>query len=445
MKGFSGTVNNKILHRANLSLVFILCLGFALRFFWVMTLDDNISWEDEADYMALSEKITAGEGFVNTDGTPTAFRAAGYPVFLSVLRFAGFRDPFGIRLVQVYLGTLIIWLVYMLGREIFDRKTGKTAAFVTAIYPYYIYMPGTILAATLLTGLILLATWVLHKAVMEYRLGMVCAGGFIMGLAVLTKPSAITFVVAVVAWLVYVFMKDSRKRLIYAVLFAVTVLLTITPWMIRNYVKLDTPVLTTNMGRNLWLGNNPLSTANTGSSIKMSNFLERKIDLAGSETNAEKIYIDEAKNFIVNHPGKFILLTIQKGLGFWRWTPSPTTGGYGQQHLFLYWSSILSFGPVFLLALTGFVFTTPERRKQIMLWIYYILFFTLLHAFFISKVRFRLPLDVFLIMMAASTLFRLKEVFYKCKNELFFIFKSNTGYVFNRMEKISNSSRKAKE
>ncbi len=438
-------MNNRILHRANVSLVFILCLGFVLRLFWVMTLDNKISWEDEADYMALSEKITAGEGFVDAEGTPTAFRAPGYPVFLSALRIAGIYDPVGIRLAQVYLGTLIIWLVYALGGRIFDRKTATTAAFITAVYPYYIYMTGTILAATLLTGLVLLATWVLHKAVMENRLGLVCAGGVIMGLAVLTKPSAMTFVVAVVAWLVYVFAKTPREKITGPVLFAVAVLLTITPWTTRNYVRMNTPALTTNMGRNLWLGNNPLSTANTGSGIKMSNALERKIDLAGSETNAEKIYFDEAKNFIVHHPGKFILLTVQKGLGFWRWTPSPTTGGYGQQHLFLYWSSVLSFGPVFLLALAGFAFTTPARRKQIMLWVFYLLFFTLLHAFFISKVRFRLPLDAFLILTAACMVPMLKKVFHKCEHGLSLVFKSNTGYVFSKMEKLSSSSRKAKE
>ena len=105
----------------------------------------------------------------------TAFRAPGDPVFLSLFRIAGITDPAGIRLLQVYLSVLIIWLVYVLGKRIFDRKTGLFAAFFTAIYPYYIFMPGTILAATLLTGLILTGSLFLHKAVSEQRPALTAA------------------------------------------------------------------------------------------------------------------------------------------------------------------------------------------------------------------------------------------------------------------------------
>jgi len=438
-------VNNKLLHRVNLLLVFIFCLGFCLRFFWVMTLDNNISWEDEADYMTLSEKICAGEGFVREDGTPTAFRAIGYPVFLSLLKFAGFYSPLGIRLVQVYLSILIIWLVYVLGNRIFDKKTGIIAVFITAIYPYYIFMPGTILAATLLTCLILFATLTLHNAIKKSSTFLLVVSGVILGLAILTKPSAMTFVFGVIAWLFIVLSKNSRKRLIYSVLFILTLLLTISPWMMRNYVKMNTFSITTNVGRNLWLGNNPLTTVNTGSNIKMDKFLEQKIDNARTEIQAEKIYFTEVKNFIIKNPGRFILLTLNKGLGFWRWSPSPTTGRYYEHHNYLYWLSVFSVGPVFIFALLGFILTPKELRKYILLWLFYILFFTVLHAFFISKVRFRLPLDIFLILTAAYSVQRLKELVYKCKAELRILFKSNTEFAFKGSEKIMFTHRKAKE
>jgi hypothetical protein len=175
------------------------------------------------------------------------------------------------------------------------------------------------------------------------------------------------------------------------------------PWMMRNYRLLGKPVLSTNGGRNLWLGNNPESSVNSGSDIVMPPELAARIS-AATEIEADRIYSEEALKFVKANPKHYLWLAVQKGLALWRFDPSPTTEGYPRYKNVYSLISYISYAPILLFAVAGFFLTGRTDKKIELLWIFFGLAFTLLHAVYISKVRFRLPLDYFLIQMAATTL-----------------------------------------
>jgi len=404
VKGYLNTVIKVRVDKFSVLLCAVLVIGFGLRLALALTMDNKISWEDESDYLDLAQKISNGAGYVLADGSPTAFRAPGYPAFLTLLHLGGLTSPLAVRIIQALLATIIIWLVYRLGSELMNRAAGLTGAALTAIYPYYIFMPATLLAETLFTTLLLAAVLLFHLSLRTGRGKLLLGSGTLMGFAILTRPAAWALTGGILFWLLFITRYPARQRLGLAALFFIAVLLTVTPWMTRNYVRLGSFALATNGGRNFWLGNNSAATINSGSNIAMDAEMNRIIENAAGETARERIYYDEAFRYIQSHPRQFIVLTFSKALAFWRWTPSPVTdNNYARSNL-MNWLSVLSVAPVFILAVAGYILVSAELRSKISLWLIMALFYTAIHALYISKVRFRLPLDAFMIMAAAFTL-----------------------------------------
>ncbi len=380
-------------------ILLVLLLAFVVRLGYVLSLGDRLYWVDEYDYMAIAESVAEGHGF-SINGEPTAFRPAGYPLFLALFHKLGVQSEMDIRLLHVVLGVLAILFVYLIALHLMHPNAALLAALYAALYPYFIYVSGTVLATSWFVLLLTASVFFTLKAARQQQAKFIIIAGLLMGLAVLTRTSAAVLGAAVMLWMVKSMRAHFKTAILFSTLFAVSAALVITPWMLRNYHQFGAPMLSSNGGRNLWLGNNPESTINTGSNIEMPEELAFRIANA-SEVEADRIYTDEAKQFIRTHPKSFILLTLKKGLSLWRFDPSPTTKGYDVLEYLYEVASIVSYAPIFLLAIFGFWVASKEHRDIMLMWLLFALFFTALHAVFIVKVRFRLPLDVFLIIMAA--------------------------------------------
>ena len=157
--------------------------------------------------------------------------------------------------------------------------------------------------------------------------------------------------------------------------------------------------------------------------------MQQKIDTAAGEFEKNNIYTQEAKKFIRDNPYTFLSLCLKKSAAFWRLDPSPTTDGYVEKKNLLGWAGILSTGPVFFLALFGFVGAPVYYRKQLLLFVFYAVFFTALHAIFISKVRLRLPLDQFMMISAAIAVVCWKEIFISFKKKLYVLKKKHLNQI----------------
>ncbi len=381
-------------------LYIILLFGLLLRIGLVLNLPNRVFWTDESDFLALADRVIDGDGYVNKNGVPTAYRAVGYPVFLIFIKILGLTSLPATRIVQAVISVLTLYIAYLLAKRLFGTKIALWSVLIASVYPYYIFLPATILAATWYCLILLLSTITLYKAVETEKAGLFALSGFLFGYLALIRPAGQVLFGAAVVW--YVFYKPNKLKLVKPLsVFILTFIIVVGPWYYRNYTKLGVLNLVTNGGRNLWLGNNPCSTINTGSNLERPEDLDEKIRAVDSEVERDKIYLKEAKEYIKSNPGRFLGLSIQKAVSFWRWDPSPTTGGYVKLDMLIKLISILTFGPIFILAVCGLVFAQRDLRRLLYLWVWYGFFYTGLHAVFISKVRFRLPLDYFLIMVAS--------------------------------------------
>jgi tetratricopeptide (TPR) repeat protein len=184
-----------------------------------------------------------------------------------------------------------------------------------------------------------------------------------------------------------------------------TILLTISPATIRNYIVSGRFVLiSTNGPINLWIGNNPyaegwFSYPPSEYSEKIAKEAEEKGDIA---------YIEEVARFIKDYPNQFARLLLKKFLLFWDSTEIANNINYELQKGFSWVSKILllSFGLIAPLAILGILLSL--KRGPLLLHLF-ILSFMLASILFFITARHRMPILPIFIIFSAFSLYWLYE------------------------------------
>jgi 4-amino-4-deoxy-L-arabinose transferase-like glycosyltransferase len=124
----------------------------------------------------------------------------GWIVWLSTTLFGD--SPLGVRMVPIAAGSLAAWLVFLAGRQLYDERTGRLAALLTALVPM-MFTYGTL--ATPDAPLLLFSSatlWAMAHALTAGRLTWWLAAGAFLGGAMLSKYQAILLAVGLLAFLV---------------------------------------------------------------------------------------------------------------------------------------------------------------------------------------------------------------------------------------------------
>ncbi len=175
----------------------------------------------------------------------------------------------------------------------------------------------------------------------------------------------------------------------------------LSPWWIRNAIRFDAFVpFTTSSAANLYLGNNP---HNPDAGVDWASNVEpevvAKINELPNELSRQQAYKDAALQYIIGKPAAFISAAAKKFVRFWSIVPNAAEFRGGLYALI----SAASFGPVLLLALIAAV--RQRRQWRLLAPLYLIVgYFTLVHVITIASLRYRLPIEPLLIVLAAEPL-----------------------------------------
>ena len=102
-------------------------------------------------------------------------------------------------------------------------------------YPIFVFLPSLnypTLPSTLLITLGVYFTVSLKRFRKNY---LSILAGMFFGLSALAVAPTATIVIAVIVWLLFFSKLEIKSRLNHSLLIAVTFLLTLTPWILRNY------------------------------------------------------------------------------------------------------------------------------------------------------------------------------------------------------------------
>jgi 4-amino-4-deoxy-L-arabinose transferase-like glycosyltransferase len=242
--------------RRSLTRTHLAALGLgalAVRLVYIAAFLRDYATESDADhYHTLALAVSHGDGLVHVfpfmQLHPTAFRPPLYPVLLGALYAVTGRHLLVAELFNAALGAGVVVLTAILATRIAGPRAGIVAGLIASVYPPLLANDGPPLSEPLGLCLILATALLLMKERLVWA-------GVAAGLLILTRSSAQLLDFALVAWL---FWRVGWRR---AVVFAVLSVAVVTPWVIRNWVRLGSPVLVTSTGFNLDSAYSPVAKA----------------------------------------------------------------------------------------------------------------------------------------------------------------------------------------
>ncbi|MCK4305188.1 MAG: glycosyltransferase family 39 protein [Candidatus Eisenbacteria sp.] len=407
--------------RAAWILWLILLAALGIRLIYGFSLEPEIFWHDGREYSRLAKSILETGAYLTPEGNPTALWPPGYPFLLALIYALFGTSVMAVRAVQAVMGAATCYLVYLLGLRLLGWRQALLSAALAAIYPLFIYTTGTLYPVVLVT-LLIAAVFLLALDAVERSSGMrALAAGLLSGWAVLAVAAVLPALLLTSLW---IFWEAARKRapeaarpgsprcwgrgVKLALLFLAPLVLMVGTWTWRNTQAFGRPVLVSNNGGyNFWMGNYPSVTASTGGRW-MPGMAEEYNDIHRryqNEAEVDRALLERGLEHAMADPGRFAGLTIAKAFNLWRLYPQPMTHERPHQGVERI-ASILSYGlllPFALIWLLRSLRRSPPARLVLLLW----LSFSFVYAFFISKVRFRIPLDTFIILYASGGLIAL--------------------------------------
>jgi 4-amino-4-deoxy-L-arabinose transferase-like glycosyltransferase len=237
-------------------LIALFTLAFAARIAVRVALGQQYFWSHGyyVDYN-IAGYLAAGEA--SCVPTSCALSTPLYPLLLTGSVLAG-HSFWLVILPQALLGAGTALCAYLIGAELFHRRTGLLACAITAFYPYYVMHDTALQYTVLLTFLAALSVWLLLRARRLNGNFDWFLAGVALGTLPLVRASATLAVPVGILWCVLWGASGSfSNKLRKSSLVALAALLTLGPWLFYSYRVTGIPVIGTEAGLALWVGNNP--------------------------------------------------------------------------------------------------------------------------------------------------------------------------------------------
>lgn len=371
----------------------------------------RLIFPDEHRFLGSAAHLLATGQFMSGGGR--AWEMPGTALFFApaVGLFGPHDAIIPIRLVQAVLLVIQCGLVGLIARRLFrDATISFLASLITALYPFLLFYQGLLLSETLfntlfLAGIAALFWWRDRGLRIDFAL---VVASFFLAAATLTKATITVLpplLLAVTAWLSGTNWRRAATILVTAsCLYAAFM----SPWWVRNAAVLHTFIpLTTSSASNLYLGNN---AHNPDAGVDWAHDADPKtvarINALPDELARQRAYKEAALRYIENNPEAFIGAAAKKFVRFWNIVPNAAEFHGGLYALI----SAASFGPVLLLALIAAIRRRRQWRKLAPIYLI-IGYFTFVHVVTIASLRYRLPIEPLLIVLAAEPLGMLSNRF----------------------------------
>jgi|APSaa5957512535_1039671.scaffolds.fasta_scaffold07583_2 hypothetical protein len=381
MQGFTQKI--KTLPTADQYLLVILILAFIVRlaFMWVYP-DQN--FPDAKAYNTIGNEIFAGKIITNNTYMPL------YPIWVAMTG-GGISHIF----MDIIISVASVWLIYSIFLEIFSNTAGALlSAIVASLYPHFLFYSVSGLTETFYTFLLLLSFLYFYRK--KYILAIT-----ILVLSLLVKPTLDILNPILIVLFIGVVHKSGYKKIFkYLSVYSVIYIVLLLPWWVHQYEKYGEFVrFNLADGIVLYSGNNPLNTSGGGVARDngSSDMNLEQFNYIKNPVRRNEVIKKSAIDYIMKNPYRFLELAGVKFTRFWRlW---PHTEYYQQWYVIA--TSLLSYGVILFLAI-GFLLRNVKIYFRKIIPIFALFgYLTLVHMVTIGSIRYRFPLEPFLIIFAS--------------------------------------------
>jgi hypothetical protein len=368
------------------------------------SLGNAIRYPDEAEYLRLAQNL-ADSGRYTLDGsTPTAYRPPAYPLLLA----AGIKLGLPIVALRALNAASLLacmGLLYLLLRRRHPAQAGIAVVLIIT-YPVLAYTAATFYPQIPAATLLLSALVVLFPGWLPgFRRCLIA--GLLLGLSLLMVP---TFGFALAFTSIFIATHPfQRKTALRAGLILCGAGIVMAPWVVRNAVVFHRFIpLSTNSGINLLLGNSENTTPNSGTTADISHYAESVRGL--SEVGANDYYTQAATTYMKDNPSRATKLYTAKVLNYFNYKNRLQT--QSEQSPLRDRLMLMSYGLLLGLSMLriGMIWKHPlPLIEKYITWLY--LLNAPVAAIYFTRIRFRLPLDILLVALAASALVIIADYF----------------------------------
>ena len=409
--------------RPHVGLLSVLALALSLRVAFALWLPDGILWIDGQRYVKIAESLLAGQGFgslqMNMIAVPTQ------PLLIAAFKALPGGSFTLVRAGFALLGAVTCVLAYWLGARMFDARTGLLSGLILAVYPMHAYVSALFEVPQTFFVLVVSAAFLaLYRAQRARDVRFWGLSGALFGLSALSVPTILPFLPSVVLW-IPVRESDRSRWLPAMAAFSIGVIAALSPWATRNYLAYGHPVLVNVAGgENFWKANSltyfeygkravalPCESGTHGEAYcaELAR-VQAEAERLGLDENEAILYADKAAwrggmSFVREYPLKFLQLTGRKLLSLFSPWPDAVSSAAQEGSDHQRWAAALTYGPVLILGVLGL--WRSRARWQEFLPIYcYLATLIVLYSLFVPTIRYRLPVDFFLVLFAADWLNR---------------------------------------
>ena len=225
----------------------LLAFALVLRLALVVATPGYELRSDPADYDRHGRSIADGTGYPSQGLAPgsrvTAYRPPVYPLFVGAVYAVAGPRPNAVRVAQAVVGTLVVGLIGWIAAALWGRWAALMAMGLAAVFPPLLLI-GTALTPEVLFVALMLAALAATLRAREAQarrplLWWALLAGALCGLAVLTRVNGAPLVplLALAVWAGA--SRRGRRALGPALALVAAAVLVIAPWTVRNAVALD--------------------------------------------------------------------------------------------------------------------------------------------------------------------------------------------------------------
>lgn len=213
---------------------------------------------------------------------------------------------------QILVSSLTTIIFFKIISQFCSDKISLGGAIIFSIFPLIVYSASQISSVTVYLFLLLFFILLILNLINQNskNIWQYLTIGFVAGILILTRRDFILIYFFSIFYS-FIFFKVPLKK-IFLVLIITSI--TLSPYLVRNYVSFDKFIIHSGFGYNLWKAYNV--NAKVEGYYEESDELKYKVSLVKKDINyrinEDKIYLDEAKKFIIQNPRETIALFFKR-------------------------------------------------------------------------------------------------------------------------------------
>ena len=388
-------LNNYLkLKQETLLLILLIIFSFLVRIPIIIIFGDPTienEWEPLL-YNLVNHKTLSFEQF-DSFLLPNLLMPPLYAYYLYIFSFFNLEDQNFILLIlfsQIVLASISVGVFYKINKLFFSKKISFYSSLLFSLFPIYLYACSQISSVSLTIFLALFFYYYFFKLTNNNKFTYIFLFAVIGGLLILLRREFVIIVILSSFYLFFYF-KISIKNVLLVFLIS---LITISPYLVRNYMIFEKIIIHSSFGFNLWKGNNRNSKVE-GSFI-VENALQNKINKIPKNKfyriNFDKIFLDEAIKNIKETPGRYLVLYLKRTASYFFIDLESSARNYYNPVHYL---------PIVLLGITSLIgiFLSDKKSYRLNYLIFILLFYIFVFSFFSIMPRYKLyiiPIQIIL-------------------------------------------------